>query len=93
MSLNCRPGDLAFYVGVTSPKDVGLIVRCVKYVGLRRGRCGTALPMWEISPKLPNGIATKPWCADKALRPIRDQPGDDETLTWAGLPQPSKETA
>lgn len=23
---------------------------------------------------------------DSRLRPIRDQPGDDETLTWAGLP-------
>lgn len=27
---------------------------------------------------------------DKVLRPIRDQPGEDETLTWA--PVPHKET-
>lgn len=24
--------------------------------------------------------------ADKNLRPIRDQPGEDETLTWADVP-------
>ena len=24
---------------------------------------------------------------DSRLRPIRDQPGEDETLTWAGLPK------
>lgn len=24
---------------------------------------------------------------DSRLRPIRDQPGEDETLSWAGLPQ------
>lgn len=27
---------------------------------------------------------------DSMLRPIRDQPGADETLTWAGLPAPIK---
>lgn len=30
---------------------------------------------------------------DSRLRPIRDQPGEDETLTWAGLPQDAGVTA
>lgn len=32
---------------------------------------------------------------DDHLRPIRDQPGEDETLSWASLPSPTpiKETA
>lgn len=28
--------------------------------------------------------------ADVLLRPIRGQEGDDETLTWAGLPTPAE---
>lgn len=27
-------------------------------------------------------------CPDSRLRPLRDDPGADETLTWAGLPAP-----
>ena len=30
---------------------------------------------------------------DKFLRPIRDADGDDETLTWAGKPQPTEDRA
>lgn len=30
------------------------------------------------------------WYPDKWLRPIRDQDGEDETLTWAGKPQSIK---
>lgn len=36
------------------------------------------------------GIVETEYSEDKNLRPIRDQPGEDETLTWA--PVPHKET-
>lgn len=32
----------------------------------------------------------EPICCDATLRPIRDQPGEDETLTWAGKPETLK---
>ena len=75
--LNCRPGDLAVIVRADfAPHAVGRIVRCV-------GRFDIGgKPTWEVSPRFEHY-----WlCRDKNLRPIRDQPGEDETLGWAGLP-------
>ena len=87
MMLNCRPGDLAVIV---RGRNVGVLVEVlekslllesdfwlVKVLGapVEGLLFGQPIPMTEGN------------IADARLRPIRDQPGDDETLAWTGLPQ------
>jgi hypothetical protein len=95
--MNCKPGDLAVYVGghLSNPRNVGRIFQV-----LRRGNDWHGQISWWVKPA---GEAYSPtrlkWMSeegevlDKLLRPIRD-PGDDatdETLLWVGSPH--KETA
>jgi len=87
--MRCKVGDLAIYVGKGSPKDAGAIVLCVKFLGVKLTYLGDSAPMWEVEPPLKYSNVTKHWIADRSLRPIRDNPGQDETLQWA----PHKETA
>lgn len=76
--MNCKPGDLAVNVGGL-PHCRGRI-----YVVLRPydGHVFRRENAW--------------WCdwrgqevhvCDEHLRPIRDQDGEDETLSWAGKPE------
>ena len=93
MMLKCRPGDLAVIV---RGRNVGALVEVlaksllfepdfwlVKALGapLQGSLFGQPVPM------------TQGNIADARLRPIRAQPGDDETLAWAGLPQHAKGAA
>lgn len=87
--MNCKPGDLAVYVGVQA-EFLGFITRVV----------GPAPwdPIyghgWVVDPPMPDGCQGVPeWIADCALRPIRDSDGEDETLTWAGLPHQQEQPA
>ena len=91
MALNCKTSDLAIYVGKISPKDVGAIVCCVKFLGDQPIHGGGFGPMWEVYPPLRHSPAISHWIVDSVLRPLRDNPGQDETLQWA--PVPHKETA
>jgi len=87
--MNCRPGDLA--IVRIQPGRVGRehndkIVRCV---ALFYGADADD-PAWVVEPRLIPYEA----CRDASLRPIRGQPGQDETLTWAPVPAtPVKEFA
>ena len=45
---------------------------------------------WKVGNSDEVGQFNQRGIADAILRPIRDQPGDDETLTWAGKPQEVK---
>lgn len=83
MGLNCRKGDIAIYVGV-DPMCLGRIFKCVEYFEIN------SIPGWVVDQILidPSDGLAWPGIQDRALRPIRDQPGDDETLTWAGKPAP-----
>lgn len=75
--MNCKQGDLAVIVKSNFEKAaIGRIVRCVRF------NDSFGMPAWEFEPHF-----NQYWvCRDEFLRPIRDQPGEDETLTWAGLP-------
>ena len=89
---NCKVGDLAVVIKSDFPENVGILVNVLAahpfYVAewyvevLGRAVAGHA---GEMSRAGAGGRKVR--CADSALRPIRDQPGDDETLTWAGLPR------
>lgn len=74
--MNCKQGDLAVVAKATWHDVVphlGRIVRCVRLVDMDG---------WQTEPELEPGRTVY----DGALRPIRDNPGEDETLTWAGKP-------
>lgn len=86
--MNCKPGDLAVIVR-SRVGNAGRIVRCVEYAGefrylmygvLEPERCAS----WRIDPPIPayDGTLTD-LIKDSALRPIRDNDGEDQTLTWA----------
>lgn len=88
--LRCRVGDLAYVVAPGRPAD-GLIVRCEKYIGIRRIQSSFGpreVPVWELDRKVPafNGEMTQ-IASDDCLRPIRPSDEPDEILTLAGKPQ------
>jgi hypothetical protein len=91
--LNCKPGDLARYVGKV-PANIGRFVRTVEFVKEPSQKWpGVIVPSWSVNPPLymPDGSRAR-LVADRLLRPIRD-PGEDardETLSW--LPVPTKNT-
>lgn len=98
--MNCVPGDLAVIVRSHAGNE-GKIVRCVRFVGTytfltANNATHTATDVWALDRRLVgcNG-AYGGYIEDKCLRPIRDQPGADESLTWAPKrePQPTKEPA
>lgn len=87
--MNCKPGDLARYVGVHKHAH-GMIFQILGPDPAHQGA-------WIISPEFPaprwgaNGYSV--W--DVSLRPIRD-PGEDaqdETLSWLRVPEKEGVTA
>lgn len=81
--MNCKQGDLAVVANITWP-DVtpylGRIVRCI-YLDDMGG--------WFTEPELEKGRSI----FDGALRPIRDNDGEDEILRIAGKPVKQGEPA
>ena len=88
--MNCKQGDLAIVVFSICGNE-GKIVRCLqRYDGPWRE--GHNKPGWLTDTLIKRQDGTAHHAAlDKYLRPIRDQDGQDETLTW--LDVPSKEIA
>ena len=77
--MNCKQGDLVVVVGGYAP-FLGMILTVTKL-------CVVHPAHWDTEPPVPCPFMHRPVSfADSSLRPIRDQSGDDETLTWAGLP-------
>lgn len=91
--MNCKPGDLAVIVNpqhVELRHFVGRLLVVKKLVGVDF----YGDPVWSYKGarlKADGLICTA--VSDKWLRPIRDQPGEDEMIRIAGLPQNLKETA
>jgi hypothetical protein len=90
MSMNCKQGDMARIIR-SEAGNRDKIVQCVRAVGPKNVLWPddrfTVEFMWEIDRELPrmDGRMTK-MLPDSVLRPIRDQPGQDEMLRIAGLP-------
>lgn len=84
--MNCKPGDLAMYIGLND-ECRGAIVKVLRPTDAPATGKGTApVPgvWWAIEPSINGNV----WCADASLRPIRD-PGDDardQTLDWLPVP-------
>lgn len=93
--MNCKQGDLAVIVKSRSGNE-GLIVECVEFLP----RCLMRLPngsieeakVWRVDRPLRKFTGKfDPYIRDSSLRPLRDNPGPDESLLWA--PVPSKVVA
>lgn len=78
--MNCKEGDLAIVVktGPSHKDALGKIVRCIRVWGI----ASSGLIAWETIPVVGNQCVE-----DIALRPIRNEPGADETLTWCDVPK------
>jgi hypothetical protein len=86
--MNCKPGDLAVIVRSAAGNE-GKIVHCVRLAGEKvfldsnLNRVGPFI-CWEVSPPMICVLGNvQQFFADEFLRPIRDNDGTDETLTWA----------
>ncbi len=80
--MNCKPGDLAIVVQISNPT-------CKHHIGkvLRVVEPSKVYPMnWYCEPRLYCTDGRMISFYDGHLKPIRDQPGEDETLTWAPVP-------
>lgn len=94
--MNCKPGDLA--VVVHPCKQQGRVTRCIRLatyedmvlhgVGFPSGR-----PAWLVEDLFQYETRRAPLILDSYIRPLRDNPGEDETLSWAGLPKKVGEVA
>lgn len=83
--MNCKPGDLAVIVRCDHEHRwaIGRIVRVVTAVVSAWGTIGWALEHPLVGP---DG-QRRDCAADRCLRPIRDQDGEDEILRLVGKPQ------
>lgn len=82
--MNCKPGDIAIIVRTLRPIDtytLGMVFKLGNICEMTSERVGR--PYWRIEGDDSQAVA------DAVLKPLRDNPGDDETLSWA--PVPTKE--
>jgi hypothetical protein len=96
--MNCKPGDLAIVIRSNAGNE-GLIVAVERWADARTVTLAGGLnrdPGWlcvarafnvfDYGQKRVVGTVDRGVFPDKNLRPIRDNDGEDETLSWAGLP-------
>ena len=90
MTLRCKPGDLCVIVsaGRTRAPLIGKIIRVVKLAHRPELPRGPWVWSYEGPPLVATDGTVVAWANDCALRPLRDDPGLDETLRIAGLPAP-----
>ena len=97
--MNCRPGDLAVIVrsegsgiaGEISRLVVGRICRVVQLRAPKLKSC-TYPVVWKFEEPMFVQFGGKKYevigAPDEILRPLRDNEGEDETLTWAPRTEP-----
>jgi hypothetical protein len=101
MDLNCRPGDIAVVHSMTmTPEANGRVVEVVRRAAdieiINGYRFKCEAPGWVVKGySIPSRSTTTGMLhyvqiraiADCCLRPFRDEPGDDVTLTWERPPE------
>ena len=101
MKLNCKAGDLVVQVRSRSANE-GRIFTCLRLASLgelqAEGFETSMGAVWLIDTKISASrghvvIKQLPLALDKWLRPIRDNPGQDESLQWLDVPSTDKVTA
>lgn len=102
--MNCKRGDLALIVG-GFPQNIGAVVRVIELDGAPidcrvwwevEALSRLAFAWYDDPCKVAGYVqpGERTHAADSDLRPIRNQDGEDETLTWKSVPtSPVKEPA
>lgn len=91
--MNCKQGDLAIVVRACNVENIGRVARCMRVsIGGDVTGPGYRFPSavcWVVEPPLSSwdGLGFAAAVPDAFMRPIRDNDGEDETLTLAGKPQ------
>ena len=81
--MNCKPNELAIVVSGSPAHNIGKIVRVTCLHPYAPSGC----VCWMFEGNLLNKFGDTLWgVADDCLRPLRDNPGQDETLTWRDVP-------
>ena len=84
--MNCKPGDLAVIVGPTKPFNEHLLGRVVRVTAVSFIDNGEGKTWCYEKPLLELRGQYAGWrvevIEDRVLRPIRDNDGQDQTLTW-----------
>jgi hypothetical protein len=89
-----KVGDLAVVVSSPyTPEKVGMVCTVLKLKPRRSSLAGGLILQALIEFPRPvrwafGNIGPRGWLGAHRLRPIRDQPGEDETLTWKDKPIP-----
>ena len=89
--MNCKPGDLAIVVKMPRlapacfKQLIGRIVRVVVYRRALANRPSFTEYVWQLEEQIPIGRFIVLGLDDDILRPLRDNDGIDETLTWKEL--------
>lgn len=78
---NCVAGDLAVVVSGIPAENIGKVITVIDTIFTSDLWCYEGYLLGILGGRA-NAVQ------DSCLRPIRDNPGTDETLTWAGKPQP-----
>lgn len=92
--MNCKPGDLAVIVK-SSCGNEGVIVTCLRLakelfsVIDPSGSIEFNAATWEVDRDIRDWTGrVGRYVPDSILRPIRDNDGQDETLSWKSVPRP-----
>lgn len=90
--MKCKPGDLAVFTSCILPENLGRLVsvlvqcKCASHSGRAVWKCTAMQSVFamdrdsETVHEIPAG--TNFCVPDDSLRPLRDNNGKDETLTW-----------
>ena len=88
--MNCRPGDLAIVVKSNAGNE-GVLLDVIRQAEIGSWLCiALTEGVGTIRRFMPGDQVI---CTDSCLRPLRDNDGQDETLTWAGLPNKQEQPA
>lgn len=87
--MNCKPNELAIivYAEKIIQHTIGKIVELGDHT-IHHPSNGQ--PCWVLKKPFLDGNGECIAIADTSLRPIRDNDGEDESLTWAGKPNAEK---
>lgn len=85
--LRCKPGDIARII--SDPMNRDRLVHVDAAIDGEPGRwmVTSMQSLWCYARARMCGAGTLGKCSDERLQPLRDEPGEDETLTWAGKPE------
>lgn len=84
--MNCEANDLAVVFRGYPQENIGKVVRVISISPIDE-------TCWDYEGELIGRnffgfLGRANVVADDCLKPLRDKPGEDETLKWAGKPQP-----